>query len=172
VFRQRGIDASFDDVARHAGVGVGTVYRRFASKEALIDALLDEMTETVVVHLNAALREADTWVGLTEGLTRVCEEQSRDRGLREVMLGTGRHPGRQAQIGERTGPLIDELLTRARRHGKIRADIVPADLTALQVMVAAVTEHNGEPEQWRRYLMLLLEGLRACPRLATPLRAR
>src|SRR5260370_33287670 len=61
VFRDRGVGATLNDVARHAGVGVGTVYRRFADKEQLVDALFEDMIETVDRVTRAALEEPDAW---------------------------------------------------------------------------------------------------------------
>jgi AcrR family transcriptional regulator len=168
VFRDRGIGATLNDVARSAGVGVGTVYRRFSDKEELVDALFEDMIETVDAYTRAALAEPDAWVGLTVALEKVCEVQALDRGLREVMLGTGRGPERQAQMHERVAPMLDQLVARAKEQGGLRPDIVAPDFPALQLMLGAVTEHIGEPELWRRYLALLIDGMRARPDL-TPL---
>jgi AcrR family transcriptional regulator len=172
VFRDRGIGATLNDVAHHAGVGVGTVYRRFSDKEELVDALFEDMVDTVDEYTRAALGEPDAWTGLTVCLEKVCEVQAFDRGLREVMLGTGRGPQRQAQMRARVLPAVTELVARAQRQGGLRDDIVPGDLPILQLMVGAVTEHTGQAEQWRRYLALLIDGLRARPGAATPLPAR
>ncbi|TDC26082.1 TetR/AcrR family transcriptional regulator [Kribbella albertanoniae] len=166
VFRDRGIGATLNDVAHHAGVGVGTVYRRFPDKEALVDALFDDMVDTVEAATRAALGEPDPWVGLATALEKTCEVQALDRGLREVMLGTGRGPERQAQMRERVAPLIHELVTRAKDAGVLRADVAPPDFPTIQLMLGAVTDHVGRPELWRRYLALLLDGLRARPDLA------
>src|SRR5882757_3645373 len=124
VFRDRGVGATLNDVAHHAGVGVGTVYRRFSNKEELIDALFDDMVETVDGYVREALEEPDAWFGLTRSLEKVCEVQAFDRGLREVMLGTGRGPQRQRQMRERVGPSVDILVARAQQQGTLRADIV------------------------------------------------
>lgn len=101
VFRDRGVGATLHDVARHAGLGVGTVYRHFANKDALIDALFDDMVETVDGNLREAEEGSDAWLGLTWALENLCGIQAFDRGLREVMLGTGRGPERQQQMRER-----------------------------------------------------------------------
>ena len=166
VFRDQGVGATLNDVARHAGVGVGTVYRRFPDKEQLVDALFDDMVETVDRHTRAALEEPDAWVGLTVALEKVCEVQAMDRGLREVMLGTGRGPQRQAQMRDRIAPLIGRLVARAKEQGALRPDVVAPDFPALQLMLGAVTEHVGQPELWRRYLALLIDGMRARPDLS------
>jgi AcrR family transcriptional regulator len=117
VFRDRGLSATLNDVARHAGVGVGTVYRRFADKEQLVDALFDDMIATVETATREALLEPDAWVGLTQALEKVCEQHALDRGLREVMLGTGRGPQRQAQMRARFAPLAGSSSHGPRHRG-------------------------------------------------------
>jgi AcrR family transcriptional regulator len=169
VFRERGLAATLDDVAAHAGVGVGTVYRRFANKEELVDTLFDDMIDTVAGLAQEAAAEPDAWIGLTTSLEKVCELQAFDRGLREVMLGTGRGPQRQAQVRERVQPAVDQLLARAKEQGTLRPDMEGFDLPMIQLMVAAVTDHTGQPDLWRRYLRLLLDGLRAQPGATAPL---
>jgi AcrR family transcriptional regulator len=163
VFRDRGVAATLNDVAHHAGLGVGTVYRRFSDKEELVDALFADMVNTVESYAREALEYEDAWTGLVTALERVCEIQALDRGLREVMLGTGRGPQRQAQMQARVAPLVDQLVEKAQRQGTLRADLRPWDLPILQLMIAAVTDHIGQPDLWRRYLALVIDGMRARP---------
>jgi len=169
VFRERGLSATLDDIARHAGVGVGTAYRRFANKEELIDALFEDMIDTVEAIAAEAAADPDPWHGFATSLEKVCEVQAFDRGLREVMLGTGRGPQRQAQMLGRIKPLIDGLIDRAKEQGALRPDVQPWDLPMIQIMVAAVTDKTGHPDLWRRYLHLLLDGLRAQPGATEPM---
>ena len=161
VFRERGLGATLDDVARHAGVGVGTAYRRFANKDELVDALFDDMADQVESITLDGLADPDPWHGLVTSLERVCELQAFDRGLREVMLGPGQAARRQDAMRSRLAPSVDRLVARAQRHGVLRTDLIPVDLPIIQLMVAAVTERTGHPQLWRRYLHLLLDGLRA-----------
>jgi hypothetical protein len=121
------------------------------------------MADSVAALGEQAAEDPDAWHGLTTSLEKVCEIQAFDRGLREVMLGTGRGPQRQAQVRERVGPLVDRLLARAKEQGMLRQDVVGADIPMIQLMVAAVTDHTGHPDLWRRYLRLLLDGMRARP---------
>lgn len=158
--------ATLDDVAAHAGVGVGTVYRRFANKEALVDALVEDMIDRVEELAHEAAANPDAWQGLATSLEKVCEIQAFDRGLREVTLGTGRGPQRQEQVRARIAPTVDALIERAKEQGALRADAHPIDMPMIQLMVAAVTDHTGHPDLWRRYLQLLLDGLRARPDIA------
>lgn len=125
VFRERGLGATLDDVARHAGVGVGTAYRRFANKEELVDALFEDMIDRVEKTTQEALADPDAWRGLATGLERVCELQAFDRGLRQVMLGTGRGPQRQALVQQRVKPAADALIARAKEQGALRGTCSP-----------------------------------------------
>jgi AcrR family transcriptional regulator len=169
VFRERGMSATLDDIARHAGVGVGTAYRRFANKEELVDALFEDMIDRVEALAVAAAADPDAWHGLATSLEKVCELQAFDRGLREVMLGTGKGPQRQELVARRIKPTVDRLVARAKEQGTLRADAEPWDIPMVQLMVSAVTDHTGHPDAWRRYLLILLDGLRARPGAATPL---
>jgi AcrR family transcriptional regulator len=169
VFRDRGVGATLHDVAGHAGLGVGTAYRHFANKDELIDALFGDMVETVDGYLREAEEQPDAWLGLTRALENTCEVQAFDRGLREVMLGTGRGSERQRQMRDRVAPRVDRLVARAQAQGMLRPDVIPADFPILQLMVGAVTDHIGQPGLWRRYLTIVVDGLRAGPGEPSPL---
>src|SRR5882724_4569734 len=163
VFREHGMNATLDDVARHAGVGVGTVFPGFANKGELGDALFAGMVDQGETISIEGAADPDAWRGLATSLERLCELQAFDRGLREVMLGTGRGPQRTAQMYGRISTTVDGLVDRAKEQGALRPDMRPWDLPMIQLMVAAVTDNTGHPDLWRRYLRLLLDGLRARP---------
>jgi AcrR family transcriptional regulator len=90
LFRERGTEVTLNDIAAHAGVGVATVYRRFANKEELIDALFDDIIEQAAALAVEAAADADAWHGLISSLEKVCEIQAFDRGLRQVMFASER----------------------------------------------------------------------------------
>src|SRR5882757_1120917 len=144
VFRDRGLTATLDDVARHAGLGVGTAYRHFANKDELVDAVFEDMIDQVEASAREAAADPDPWHGLASSLEKVCELQADDRGLREVMLGTGKAAQRQTLVDRRVKPLVDPLIARAKEQGTLRADAEPLDLPMIQLMVAAVTDRTGE----------------------------
>src|SRR5215475_14728741 len=81
VFTTRGLQASLDDVAQHAGVGVGTVYRRFPDKESLVEALFEERIQAMAALAEKALAEPDAWTGLVSFLEGACTQLATDRGL-------------------------------------------------------------------------------------------
>ena len=86
VIAERGLDATLDDVARQAGVGVGTVYRRFPGKEALAEALFDERLGTLAAIAEHALADPDPWAGLVRYLEQAAELRVTDIPLTLFMI--------------------------------------------------------------------------------------
>ena len=171
VFAQRGFGASLDEIAEHAGLGVGTVYRRFPNKNALIDALFAEAADRLVVLARAAAQAKDAWDGLVGLLTDIAELQVGDRGLRDLMLSGGVSPARSLVMRDTLKPLIDPLVQRAKDEGGLRRDFDSGDISVLQLMIAAAFEFTRPcaPDGWRRYLTLMVDGLRECRSSVTPL---
>lgn len=161
VFARRGLEATLDDVAHHAGLGVGTAYRHFANKYELATALMQQVIDTVVDSAQQALLVDDPWLGLVSFLETTLAVQSADRGLREVLMGV-HDPVKMEQVHDRLSAPIAELLNRAQRAGVVRADADTTDLGFIIGMVCTVTDMAGDrsPELWRRYLTLCLDGLR------------
>jgi AcrR family transcriptional regulator len=161
VLAERGLDATLDDVARQAGVGVGTVYRRFPGKEALIAALFEEQLTALVTMGERALAEPDPWAGLVGYLTGAAEHLTADRGLRQVLMfsASGGEHARRARA--RLEPIVTELIGRAQRAGVVRADLRPTDIPFTVLMLAAAADYArpARPATWRRYLALLLDSL-------------
>jgi len=162
VFAQHGLDVTMHDVAARAGVGVGTAYRRFASKDELIDALFGEHVDQVAAIASTALEDRDAWNGLTTFLEHLLVLQQEDRGLMEI-LSHPRHAHRFDGPGDRITPLISAIIDRAKDQGKLRADFEPTDLLFLQFALAPVMDRTRElnPFLYRRYLTMFLDGIRA-----------
>ncbi len=171
LFAERGLEVTLDDIADHADLGVGTVYRRFANREQLVGALFEERIDQIVTYAEQAARQADPWLGLVGFLTVTSEAFAGDRGLHEIMVGSNYGRDRAAQARERIGPLVVDLLARARATGQLRADVEPNDIAMIQVMIGAVVEYSQgiRPDLWRRYITVILDGLRAFRDDATPL---
>ena len=163
VFAARGLDATMDEVARRAGVGVGTAYRRFRNRDDLIAALFEERLDEFMGLLDESLADSDPWRGLTSFLERSMEMQAADRGFKELLLQSVEGRERMLRFRAHIRPLVAELVRRARDAGALRADVVEDDVLLVSLMTGAVAEFTSdvEPELWRRALALLLDGLRA-----------
>lgn len=169
VFAERGFEATLDDVARHAGLGTGTAYRHFPNKHALAAEVLRGATEQIVTDAHEALDVADPWAALVQFFERVAERQASDRGLYETLTGQGDREA-QAEIWPRIVEAVRRLFDRAQKAGAVRPDAVAEDVAAVFALLgpAYAMGRSVHPEVWRRYLILLLDGLRAEGRRPLP----
>ena len=171
VFAERGPDASLEEIARRADVGIGTLYRHFPTREALIEVIFEEHFDQVVAAADAAAADEDAWEGIVGFLERVLDLQARNFPLRSVFLRLPTSPG----IAERRkliGPLLDLLVERAREQGAVRDDLTVGDLSMAMWSFAPIFEATAgiAPQAWRRHLQIVLDGMR--PEAATPQTAR
>ncbi len=170
LFAERGLAVTLDDIARRAGLGVGTAYRRFGSRGELVDALFEERMHEVIALADEALALEDPWQSLVQFLERLAALQSQDRGLKEILLGTSEGRTRVGHMRDQMRPRAAELVARAQAAGALRADFDGSDLPLLQMMVGAIADvaPPDRPDLWRRFFALLIDGLRApdAPRVA------
>ncbi|MDX6685904.1 MAG: hypothetical protein QOF86_2032 [Baekduia sp.] len=162
VFAEYGLDAGLDHIARHAGLGVGTVYRRFPDKDRLIDALFEERIAAIAELAREAAAHEDPWEGLVFFFERSLAEQAADRGLKQLLL-SGAGGCAQVSAGrERIAPSIHALVDRAHAAGVLRDDVAAQDVPMISLMLGSLMDasHEAAPELWRRYLELLLSALR------------
>lgn len=179
VFAQRGLDATLNDVAHHAGVGVGTAYRRFANKDELIDAIRLHQDDELEEILDDALADPDPWAGLVSYLERSLALHARDRGMAQILAGRRTRPELHDASRDRLAPLVNRVADRAREAGVLRDDVTGTDLVFLQIAFTAVAavaqagpavEGRDDLDQLqRRYLAIALDGLRPHREAATPL---
>ena len=165
VFAELGVHAGYDEIARRAGVGVGTVYRRFPERAELVEALFESRIADIVALGEAAAARPVAWDGLVFFIESALEHQVSNRGLKEVMF-EGVDPESHERLGrDRITPVLEVLVARAQHEGSLRADVDATDLGIPLMMLCSVTTLD-EPDLWRRYLALFLDGLRARPDLA------
>ncbi len=161
-FAEQGRDAQMDDVARRAEVGVGTVYRHFPTKEALIEALALEAFERITALAKEAVNDPDPWEGFQRTLWVSAEILAGDRALSEVMAAI---PGPIVAGTEVQRQLIDAMGTMmraAQAAGKLRADLVLDDIPMLMCGIGAATvKHHHIPDAWRRHMAIVIDGIRA-----------
>jgi AcrR family transcriptional regulator len=173
VFAERGLEASLDDVAHRAGVGVGTVYRRFANKEALVDALFEARMDEVAEVARAAMAVPDSWQALVYFFEKVAEIIVRDHGIRDLMASTSYGQHRVAESRDRMLPIAEQIMARAKADGHLRPDFDQSDGQVLFFMLGEAADycHPARPDIWRRYLTYLIDALHARRDAPTPLPA-
>jgi AcrR family transcriptional regulator len=173
LFAERGLQVSLDEVAERAGVGVGTVYRRFADREALVDAVLESRIEEFVGIAEAAAANPDPWQGLQELIERGAEFHGRNRALKELMFSA---PGGREWVDgvrRRMRPLSEGLVTAAQEQGKLRDDLDTLDVPLTMLMLASAIEFTADTDadNWRRLLGIVLDGFASERDRPTPLDA-
>lgn len=162
VFAQSGAEAQIDDVARQAGVGVGTVYRHFPTKEALLSELVRQKFRVFADRAREALEsDEEPFAAIERLMRRNAETAASDAGIQYAVANAGEQAWAQAQAEQ------DELLAvtaalieRARRAGTIRPDIEAVDIAMLMCGVCSTMGGRPAPFEWRRHLDLVVDTLR------------
>lgn len=163
LFGAAGMMPTLDDVARRAGVGVGTAYRHFPNKYALAHAVLAETMESMLDAAERAARMEDATVGLAAFFEAVLAPQASKRALGELLRSTqAAHPD-EHQVQARVERCIELLLRRGREQGTIRPDLAATDVGVLLSLMTHLIETFGDadPQLWRRLMPVFLDGLRA-----------
>jgi AcrR family transcriptional regulator len=156
---EHGAAVQIDDVARSAGVGVGTVYRHFPTKDALIEALVAEKIRVTTQNLREALEIEDPWEAFAAGVRRNAEVMAADAALRDALIRLGPAAHGSAEAHAAVHEAAGRLITRAQDAGVLRGDVTAEDVGALIGGLCASMGHPGL--DWRRHLEVLLDGLRA-----------
>lgn len=169
-FAERGLAVSVDEIARRAGVGKGTVFRRFPTKEHLVAAILCDCLEEV--HgLGVELLEgdADPDVALQEFMRAGAALQAQNRGFFESIAQSTFVEPEVLSVKQRLIEVTAALISAAAAAGCVRGDVTAYDVLMLQcgAIQAAAPFHDQAPELWRRYLDIAFDGLR--PQGAHPL---
>jgi AcrR family transcriptional regulator len=162
LFADQGLDAQMPDVAKAAGVGVGTVYRHFPTKDDLIAAMAAERFDRLAEKARECLESEDAWEGFADFIRFAAQIQADDRGLCDVM---GSRPevmdvaARAAGLGE----LCERLVRRAQRAGELRRDLTWEDIPMIACGLGRITQATAGPAvgRWPRLVEIVLDGLRA-----------
>ncbi|MFF2127741.1 TetR/AcrR family transcriptional regulator [Streptomyces olivochromogenes] len=162
-FAEHGEGASLDDIAKRAGVGSGTLYRHFPTRQALLEAAYVDRVEEFARRADEIAKELPPGEALVEWLNELCVGTIQVRGLK-TLLGSAVADGSSAALtvcGTHVRGAATRLVEAAQREGTLRVDVEPVDLLRLAHGVATAAElASGDGEQIRRYLSLLTEGLR------------
>jgi AcrR family transcriptional regulator len=161
VFAEQGVNASLEEVAQRAGVGIGTLYRRFPTRQALIEAIFEDRVEALVEVAEQAATDPDAWHGFSTFLEYALAAQAANRGLKDVFTDlppTGRMVDARRRIRRR----IEQLMTRAQQQGSLRRDVALSDISVLFWAISRIVDATSEvaPEVWRRHLAFVLDAFR------------
>jgi len=163
LFAERGVDVPLEEIARQAGVSIGTLYNRFPTRAALVEAVFTDRMERTTRLAHAAASAADPWEGFAGFVTGVCELQATDRGFSQVAArGLAASPA-SAQARNDALAVMADVMARAQAFGQLRNDVTVEDLALFVWAISRTLEMTSAvaPRLWRRHLALLLDGFRA-----------
>jgi AcrR family transcriptional regulator len=161
LFASGGVEVSVEEITCQAGVGMGTLYRHFATKEELIDAVLEDAFAEFLALAESARAEPDPWAGLCRFLEQALAMHARHRCLKDAVAISERGRGWVEAMRRQMWPLV-ELVERAKAQRTLRADFTAEDVALVLWTGDRVIERSVgfAPELWRRFPGLLLDGLR------------
>ena len=157
---EHGPPLAFNDLARYAGVGVGTVYRHFSDPAELQQALMGRRLDAVVALLEQAAEVEDPIAGLRQAVLAICELRTRDLGIEPLLTGS---VATFEATRQRLMPPTERLVERAQASGRMRPEFSTPDVGILLWLGGALHQYTGEVDAhlWRRYIEALLDGLQA-----------
>lgn len=171
VFRRKGLEAPLEEIARDAGVSIGTLYNRFPERGELIDAALAPLAQRAVELAEEAAKVEDPWRAFESLVTGTCELFATDRGYADFYRSRVPAAPVITAARKRLGELKETIMARAMSAGVLRADLEVSDVVYLIWGTAAIMDatRGTAPDAWRRHLALQLDGVR--PAAARPLPA-
>ncbi|MBO0826554.1 MAG: TetR/AcrR family transcriptional regulator [Streptosporangiales bacterium] len=161
-FAEHGVGVPLDEIARRAGVGAGTVYRHFPTKEALFEAVVVHQVDELIEEAAGLARSEDPGAAFFDFLGRLAETATTKRDLTDVLAGSGVDLG--AAVAERSEAMmkaLGRLLRRGQRAGAVRTDIGMPDLTALLKGAIYAVQVGGDNRTRERVFRTITDGLRA-----------
>jgi AcrR family transcriptional regulator len=168
-FSEGGLDVGVAEIARRAGVGAGTLFRRFPCKEDLIFAIIEERTLELIESGREALEEEDPAAALRRFMLAGVELHVRDQGFFDAAVSRVNKEERLRELRDEIVEIAAELVRRGQAAGTVRDDVESVDVPLLMCAAASATApiHGALPDLWRRYVGLILDGLK--PDGASPL---
>jgi AcrR family transcriptional regulator len=163
-FAEKGVVVQLNEIAQRAGVGAGTVYRHFPSKEALFAAVVADQIDQLIADVHGLLDQDDPGVAFYDFFARVIEQTSFNKALCEALEASGdASVDVSVDVQHAFGDACGELLARAQRVGAVRDDVDAADVKALLAGCLAARRHRGETGPISRLAAVMCDGLRPRP---------
>ncbi|MEV7341379.1 helix-turn-helix domain-containing protein [Streptomyces sp. NPDC093544] len=167
LFSADGLDVPMREVARRAGVGPATLYRRFPTKQMLVAEAFADQLRACRTIVDEGFADPDPWRGLCLVIEKICELHARDRGFTEAFLST--LPGAPDVAGrEYTVKAVAGLAQRAKDAGHLRSDFVLDDLILILMANKGIHTRSTDTQVMasRRFAGLAIQALEACPQHA------
>jgi AcrR family transcriptional regulator len=160
-FQARGSEACIDGIAERAGVGVGTVYRNYATKDALMRAIMKSHVEPMLAAARATLDDPDPGAAFLAFIRRIASESCSFKALADTLAGAGLDvdSAKHEMVGELMG-LVQEMFTRGQQAGTLRPDITAADVSALMQGLSHTLNVCDDDQQAARCVELICDVLR------------
>jgi AcrR family transcriptional regulator len=164
VFRERGLEAPLDEIARRARLGNATLYRHFSSRQELIDAVFTKQMAEYAYAAEEALAQSDPWESFRSYFLRILRLQADDRGLADLLITVSADQSSEIEhLRTRAYTGLVQLITRAKHAGALRQDFRTQDLVLILMANAGVVHRTAQtcPQASERLATLLLDGLQA-----------
>jgi AcrR family transcriptional regulator len=160
VFAERGEAATLAEIAAYAQVGIGTVYRHYPSKAALLDGLLEEGVAEFEQAVQQALANPDPFQALVSFLELLIEGYAKNRTLADLIANSS-GDSRRTRARKRLLAPLSELITRAQTAGQLRSDFTARDFEVIHAMLATAIRESptSAKDAWRRYFEIVIDGL-------------
>ncbi|MFI5778019.1 TetR/AcrR family transcriptional regulator [Nocardia sp. NPDC051570] len=169
-FAELGVDASLEQIARDAGLAIGTLYRHFPTRVDLLVAAFEPKLREFLDSAEDALAMDDPWEGFCTFLEVLCRTQAGDRGFNDFISMRFPADERTESLHNRLCELTTDVLARAQTAGVVRPDVTEADIISLiwaNSRIIEATSHAA-PQAWRRHLHLMIDGFQAAGRRELP----
>jgi AcrR family transcriptional regulator len=163
LFADRGLDVPMEHIARQAGVSIGTLYAHFPTRDAFFEVIFPARLAALDTLAEKAFAEPDPWQGFVGYLEGLYALHAEDRGLNDVLARELPNATGVVESCHRGAGQAGELIERAKRSGRLRADFTLSDLATLTRAMAQVIRDSIDtaPDEWRRFLDIYVAGLRA-----------
>jgi len=162
-FREQGLDAPLEEIARRAGVGIATLYRRFPTRDTLIEEVLVESIASFRQTADEAMLIDDAWAAFSTFIEQLCERQAENWGLKDLLCRRFPESKLMEDARKSARETVRRLLERAQAEGAVRTDVTPEDIEFVFWSNGRIIEATREvaPNAWRRNVGLMLDGFRA-----------
>ncbi len=163
IFQRDGLAAQMDDIAACAGLGVGTLYRHFPTKDALIEVMIQERVDRLMASARTAGQADNPWAAVTELVWQLATFEAEDRGMVDILADYETHSADTAASMAVLMDSLDSVVARAQAAGAMRHDVSAEDVVVAVCGIGKMMRPGADDgtARWRRLVSIILDGLHA-----------